>query len=75
MIGGAVSVRDGVTLGERVMVAGSSLVHEDLAAGAVVGGWPAMPIKEFFRYLGMRPRLVELPRRVAALEKSFLKND
>lgn len=49
MIGGAVAVSDHVTIGSRARVAIGSIVIRDVAPGASVGGYPALPARQWHR--------------------------
>ncbi|GAA0578611.1 UDP-3-O-(3-hydroxymyristoyl)glucosamine N-acyltransferase [Rhizomicrobium electricum] len=49
MVGGAVSISDHLTIGSNVRIAGKSGVAQDVADGAVVGGYPAVPVRQWHR--------------------------
>jgi len=49
MMGGQTGVADHLTVGSRAQIAAKSGVMRDVAAGAVVGGFPAVPIKTWHR--------------------------
>ena len=49
MMGGQTGVADHLTIGERAQIAAKSGVMRDVEAGAVVGGYPAVAIKEWHR--------------------------
>jgi len=49
MMGGQTGVADHLTIGARAQIAAKSGVMRDVAAGAVMGGFPAMPIKDWHR--------------------------
>jgi UDP-3-O-[3-hydroxymyristoyl] glucosamine N-acyltransferase len=49
MVGGAVSISDHLTIGSNVRIAGKSGVAQDVADGAVVGGYPAIPVRQWHR--------------------------
>ncbi len=66
-IAGHLTIGDGATLGPKCGVA------KDVPAGAVMGGQPAMERGTFMRTLAIIPKLPELVRRVARLEKELVK--
>ncbi len=49
MMGGQTGVADHLTIGARAQIAAKSGVMRNVAAGAVMGGFPAMPIKDWHR--------------------------
>jgi UDP-3-O-[3-hydroxymyristoyl] glucosamine N-acyltransferase len=49
MIGGQVGINDHVIIGARVRIAAKSGVIHDVADGEIVGGYPAMPIRQWHR--------------------------
>lgn len=49
MIGGQVAVSDHLTIGSHVRIAGKSGVMRDIADGEVVGGCPALPVRQWHR--------------------------
>jgi UDP-3-O-[3-hydroxymyristoyl] glucosamine N-acyltransferase len=76
MIGGQVGVSDHVRVGDRAMIAASSGVGRDVGMGERVSGTPALPHEEWVRVYGalrrlpdLRGRLLDLERRLAALEE------
>lgn len=66
--GGNSGCADHVTIGDRVMVAAKSGIHTDVASDTVVGGVPAVDVRQWRRYAMALPRLPELIRRMRALE-------
>jgi len=50
------------------MVAAKSGIHTDVASDSVIGGVPAVDIRQWRRYAMALPRLPELVRRMRALE-------
>jgi len=66
--GGNSGCADHVTIGDRVMVAAKSGIHADIESGKIVGGVPAVDIRQWRRYAMALPRLPELVRRMRALE-------
>jgi UDP-3-O-[3-hydroxymyristoyl] glucosamine N-acyltransferase len=67
-IGGQVGSAGHLTIGDGAQVAAQSGVPNDVAAGAVVGGYPAQEIHVWRRVSAALPRLPELLRRVRRLE-------
>jgi UDP-3-O-[3-hydroxymyristoyl] glucosamine N-acyltransferase len=49
MMGGQTGVADHLTIGSGAQIAAKSGVMRDVAAKTVVGGFPAMPIKDWHR--------------------------
>jgi UDP-3-O-[3-hydroxymyristoyl] glucosamine N-acyltransferase len=49
MIGGQVAISDHVAIGSKVRIAGKSGVMRDIADGESVGGYPAVPIRQWHR--------------------------
>jgi UDP-3-O-[3-hydroxymyristoyl] glucosamine N-acyltransferase len=49
MIGGQVGINDHLTIGARVRIAAKSGVIHDVAEGEIIGGYPAMPIRQWHR--------------------------
>ena len=66
--GGNSGCADHVTIGDRVMVAAKSGIHTDVASDSVIGGVPAVDVRQWRRYAMALPRLPELVRRMRALE-------
>lgn len=70
-LAGQVGVSGHLTIGDGATVGPKSGVAKDIPAGAVVGGQPAMDRGTFMRTLAIIPKLPELARRVARLEKQL----
>jgi UDP-3-O-[3-hydroxymyristoyl] glucosamine N-acyltransferase len=49
MIGGQVGINDHLTIGSRARIAAKSGVIHDIAEGETVGGYPAVPIRQWHR--------------------------
>jgi UDP-3-O-[3-hydroxymyristoyl] glucosamine N-acyltransferase len=49
VLGARVGIDNNVTVGEGAQIAGTSIVHSDVPAGARWGGTPAKPVKQWFR--------------------------
>jgi len=68
-LGGQVGAAGHMTIGDGAQVAAQSGVPNDVPAGAVVGGYPAVDIHQWRRYSAALLRLPELLRRVRRLER------
>src|SRR5271166_4868567 len=66
--GGNSGCADHVTIGDRVMVAAKAGIHADIESDTIVGGVPAVDVRQWRRYAMALPRLPELVRRMRALE-------
>lgn len=71
MIGGQVGFAGHINVGDRVKVGAQSGIPNDLADGARVMGYPAVPEMDFARQAAYTKRLGELFGRVRALEKQL----
>ncbi len=69
VLGGQVGVGDHVSIGDRVMVSGGSAVIKDTEPGQVLGGYYAMPHRDWLRVQAVLPKLPELKRQIAELER------
>ncbi len=66
--GGQAGCADHANIGDRVLVVAQSGIHNDVKAGSIVGGTPAVEVRFYRRYAAVLPRLGELVRRIRALE-------
>ncbi|QCK87504.1 UDP-3-O-(3-hydroxymyristoyl)glucosamine N-acyltransferase [Phreatobacter aquaticus] len=57
MLGGQVGVNNHVTLGSGAQIAATSVVKDDVPAGARWGGRPAKPVRDWFREIAALERL------------------
>lgn len=71
VMGGQSASAGHVTLGDAVMVAARGGVHTDLASGSVVGGAPAMPIKQWGKAAAAYGKLPEMRKEIRSLRKEF----
>ncbi len=69
VLGGQAGVADHITIGDRVMAGGGSAITRDVEAGQVIVGYNAMPIRDWLKVQVLLPKLPELKRTVAGLEK------
>jgi UDP-3-O-[3-hydroxymyristoyl] glucosamine N-acyltransferase len=70
-MGGQVGSAGHLTIGDGAQVAAQSGVPNDVPAGAVVGGYPAVDMHVWRRLSAALPRLPELLRRVRRLESAL----
>lgn len=61
MVGGAVSISDHLVVGSNARIAGKSGVARDVAEGETVGGYPAVPIRQWHRQTTNLARLGQKP--------------
>jgi UDP-3-O-[3-hydroxymyristoyl] glucosamine N-acyltransferase len=57
VLGARVGLNTNITIGEGAQIAGVSVVHGDVPAGARWGGMPAKPLKQWFREIMILERL------------------
>jgi UDP-3-O-[3-hydroxymyristoyl] glucosamine N-acyltransferase len=69
VLAGQVGVAGHIHIGDHVMVGGQSGIASNVPAGQVLSGSIAMPHKTWLRVQRTMPRLPELRKQVAALEK------
>ena len=69
VLGGQVGVGDHVSIGDRVMVSGGTAVIKDTEPGQVLGGYYAMPHRDWLRVQAVLPKLPALKRQIAELER------
>jgi UDP-3-O-[3-hydroxymyristoyl] glucosamine N-acyltransferase len=67
-MGGQVGAAGHLSIGDRAQIAAQSGIANDVAPGAIVGGYPAADIRVWRRVTAALPRLPELLRRVRRLE-------
>ncbi len=73
VLGGQSGAVDHIRVGKGAQVAATSSVYGKLAAGARVGGSPAVDLKDFRRQSAALARLPDLLKRVRSLEKQLKK--
>lgn len=69
VLGGKVGVKGHVHLDDGVMVAAGSGVHQNLPKGTVVGGVPAIPVKQWAKSAAVYRKLPELVKEIKILRK------
>jgi UDP-3-O-[3-hydroxymyristoyl] glucosamine N-acyltransferase len=69
VLGGQAGVADHVTIGDQVMGGGGTGITRDVEPGQVVAGHPAIPIRDWLKVQAVLPKLPELKRSLASLEK------
>ena len=74
VIGGQAGVGDHRTIGDRVMIGGGSGITQDIAAGGVVAGYYAVPLRDWLKIQAALPYLPDIKKRVSQLEKTILKH-
>jgi UDP-3-O-[3-hydroxymyristoyl] glucosamine N-acyltransferase len=63
MIGGQVAISDHLTIGAGARIAGKSGVMRDVEPGMSVGGYPAMPVRQWHRQTAGLARLLNRERK------------
>jgi UDP-3-O-[3-hydroxymyristoyl] glucosamine N-acyltransferase len=70
MMGGQAGAAGHLTIGDRAQIVAQSGVPSSVAAGAIVGGYPALDVTRWRRISAALLRLPELLRRVRRLERT-----
>jgi UDP-3-O-[3-hydroxymyristoyl] glucosamine N-acyltransferase len=70
-LGGQVGVADHVIIGDRAMASGQAGIIKDIEPAQVVGGTYAMPQRDWLKVQSVLPKLPELKKLVAELEKQM----
>jgi len=68
MLGGQVGVSGHLTIGDGVQVAAQSGIHENIPAGRIYGGYPAVEVRTWRRTTASLLRLPEVLRRLRRIE-------
>ncbi len=71
VVGGQAAIGGHITLQDGAIVAGRSGVNSDLEKGAVVGGFPALPIAQWRKAATIYGKLPELRKEVRGLKKDI----
>ncbi len=69
VLGGRVGVGDHITIGDKVMAGGGTAIVRDVEPGQVIAGFNAMPIRDWLKVQAILPKLPEIKRSLAGLEK------
>lgn len=69
VLGGQAGVSDHTSVGDRVMAGGKAVIIRDVPAGSVIAGFNAMPIRDWLKVQAVLPKLPELKKTIADLEK------
>ncbi|MGW8192805.1 MAG: UDP-3-O-(3-hydroxymyristoyl)glucosamine N-acyltransferase [Desulforhopalus sp.] len=64
VMGGQVGITGHISIGDRAMVAARGGVHTNLPQGAMVGGTPALPVRQWARCSAVFAKLPELQKKV-----------
>jgi UDP-3-O-[3-hydroxymyristoyl] glucosamine N-acyltransferase len=72
-LGGQAGLVGHITIGDNVMVGAQSGVPRDLPANQVYTGSPVLPHREFLRVVSVFPKLPEMKRTLAEIEKRLKK--
>jgi UDP-3-O-[3-hydroxymyristoyl] glucosamine N-acyltransferase len=54
------------------MAGGKAVITQDVAAGQVIAGFYAMPIRDWLKVQAILPKLPEMKKLIASLEKQIL---
>jgi UDP-3-O-[3-hydroxymyristoyl] glucosamine N-acyltransferase len=71
VFGGQVGVADHTRVGDRVMAGGRAVITKDVEAGQIIAGFNAMPIRDWLKVQAVLPKLPELKKAIAKLEKQL----
>ena len=71
VMGGQAGTAGHVVIGDQVMVAARGGIHSDLPKGAVVGGAPAIPIRQWAKCAAVFAKLPELQKQVKTNSKAI----
>lgn len=73
VFGGQVGVGDHRNIGDRVMAGGKSVITKDISPDQIIAGFNAMPLREWLKVQAVLPKLPELKKQIAQLEKEIEK--
>ncbi len=69
VLGGQVGLKDNIEIGDGAMIGAQSGVTQDVAAGQILFGTPALQTKEEFRIISARRRLPNMAKQIKQLIK------
>jgi UDP-3-O-[3-hydroxymyristoyl] glucosamine N-acyltransferase len=69
VFGGQAGLSDHTTVGDRVMAGGKAVITRDVPPGQIIAGFNAMPVRDWLKVQAILPKLPELKRLLANLEK------
>ena len=68
VLAGQVGIIDHITIGDQVTITARSGVTRNIESNKVYGGYPAVPLGEWKKYVTVIPKLPELARKIRDLE-------
>ncbi len=71
VLGGQAGVADHTTIGNGVMAGGGTAITKDVPAGQIIAGINAMPLRNWLKVQAVLPKLPELKKTIADLEKQI----
>ena len=74
-MGGQVGTAGHLTIGKNTMVVAQSGIPSDVPANSVIGGYPAVDVRDWRRYSAALPKLPEILRRLRRLEQTLEKKE
>ena len=69
MVGGQTGILGHLNIGDYTMIIAASAIHNDVAAGQVIGGAPHLPYKQWLKVEACRAKLPEMRTRLEQLNK------
>jgi len=72
-LGGQVAIVDHLVIGDNAMISGQSGVFNNVAAGAVLSGTPAIPHQSRLKSAAVFPHLPEMRKTLSKLKTSMIK--
>ena len=71
VLAGQVGISDHVTLGDQVTITAKSATFRSIESNQVYGGYPAVPLADWKKYITILPKLPKLARKIRDLEKQL----
>ncbi|MDA8099648.1 MAG: UDP-3-O-(3-hydroxymyristoyl)glucosamine N-acyltransferase [Nitrospiraceae bacterium] len=69
VMGGQAGAGDHLTIGDQVMAGGRAAINSNIEPGKIVAGHYAMPLRDWLKIQAVLPKLPEMRRQIAALER------